>query len=250
MIEGYADDAITICSSQGHPTFSPHLYHDRNNTAPETRITPPMTKTSDVFPENYFAKQDRTDDDSFYAMPRMVAHIDDKAIAYLRDTVYAKHLPANGRWFDMMSSRYSHFPDEPQPAFVHATGMNAAELQANPALDDFIVHNFNKSQSLPFTDDEFDAATCCVSVQYLEKPVEVFAEIRRILTPHSPFIVSFSNRCFPTKAVAVWRGSSDAQHVELVRQYMTHAGFTDIETEQKPGGLFAGDPLYAVIGHA
>lgn len=209
-----------------------------------------MPRTSDFFPENYFAKQDPSDDDLFYQLPRMVAHIDDRAIAFLRDEVYAKHLPANGRWLDLMSSRYSHLPDEPQPAFVHATGMNAAELEANPALNDYILHNFNKQQSLPFNDDSFDAATCCVSVQYLEKPVEVFAEVRRVLAPGAPFIVSFSNRCFPTKAVAVWRGSTDAQHVELVRQYMTHAGYNSIETAQKPGGMFLGDPLYAVIGHA
>jgi hypothetical protein len=46
----------------------------------------------------------------------------------------------------------------------------------------------------------------------------------------------------------IWLGTSDAQHIELVSQYMTLAGFSNVETRSKPGGLFAGDPLYAVIG--
>ncbi|MEO0564465.1 MAG: methyltransferase domain-containing protein, partial [Chloroflexota bacterium] len=202
--------------------------------------------THDHYPAQAFTKQDPSDDDQFYAFPRMVSHIDNGAIAYLRDSLYADVLPANGRWLDLMSSRYSHLPDEPQPSFVHATGMNRAELEANPALDDFVVHNFNKSQSLPFEDSAFDAALCCVSVQYLEKPLEVFAEVRRVLAPGAPFVVSFSNRCFPTKAMRIWRERSDAGHVELVTEYMTLTGYGNIETRAKQGGLFAGDPLYAV----
>ncbi len=46
---------------------------------------------------------------------------------------------------------------------------------------------------------------CCVGVQYLQRPFAVFAEVRRVLKPGAPFIVSYSNRCFPTKAVAIWR---------------------------------------------
>lgn len=207
-----------------------------------------MPRTTDHFLADDFTKQDPTDDNLFYQQPRMVAHIDQGAVIYLRDTVYASELPANGRWLDLMSSRYSHLPSQPEPAFVHATGMNAAELAANPDLNDHIVHNLNQNPTLPFADDSFDAVMCCVSVQYLEKPLEVFAEVRRVLTVGGPFIVSFSNRCFPTKAVRIWRQMSDAQHVELVRHYMTLAGFSLVTTQHKPGGLFAGDPLYVVIG--
>lgn len=214
-----------------------------------------MTQTRDHFPPEYYTKRDPSDDDLFYAQPRMVAHIDDSAIAYLMD-VYRRVLPPAGRYLDLMSSRYSHIPPELQPAFVHATGMNAAELRANPALSDFVVQNLNKNQTLPFSDADFDAAMCCVSVQYLEKPVEVFAEVRRTLKPGAPFVVSFSNRCFPTKAMAIWLNSSDEQHIDLVTQYMTLAGFTDIETAIRQGNpmlaMFGagGDPLYAITGYA
>lgn len=214
-----------------------------------------MSQTRDHFPPDYYTKRDPTDDDLFYAQPRMVAHIDEGAIAYLMD-VYRQTLPPKGRYLDLMSSRYSHIPPGLEPSFVHATGMNAAELRANSDLSDFVVQNLNKSQALPFPDADFDAAMCCVSVQYLEKPVEVFAEVRRTLKPGAPFVVSFSNRCFPTKAMAIWLSSSDEQHIDLVTQYLSLAGFTNIATAAKPGNPVlamlgaGGDPLYALTGRA
>ncbi|MGH7309988.1 MAG: methyltransferase type 11, partial [Candidatus Rokuibacteriota bacterium] len=65
------------------------------------------------------------------------------------------------------------------------------------------------------------------------------------LQPGAPFVVSFSNRCFPTKAAAIWLEATDAQHRTLVRTYFEAAGgWTDIVDEDRsPGG---GDPLYAV----
>lgn len=210
-----------------------------------------MPKTADHFPDAYFSKQDPSLDDHFYQFPRMVAHIDGSAIAFLRDTVYAEVLPANGTYLDLMSSRYSHLPDNLQPQRVYAHGMNAAEMEANPQLDEYVVQNLNENQQLPFQDAQFDAVMCCVSVQYLQKPVEVFTEVLRVLQPGAPFVVSFSNRCFPSKAMRVWLNSSDEQHVELVTQYMQHAGFAQVDTRTKKGGMFGlgGDPLYAVISY-
>jgi len=87
---------------------------------------------------------------------------------------------------------------------------------------------------------------CAVSIQYLTAPLVVFREVRRVLRPGAPFIVSFSNRCFPTKAVAVWLGTTDPQHVALVRAYFQGAGgWVDVtEEDRSPGD--DGDPLYAV----
>ncbi len=210
-----------------------------------------MPKPSDIFPTEYFIKRDPSDDDRFYDYPRMVAHIDDGAIKFLGG-VYAALLPQKARLLDLMSSRYTHLPAGFEAGFVHATGMNGDELEANPQLDDYVVQNLNKTQTLPFADAEFDGAMCCVSVQYLEKPVEVFVEVERALKPGAPFIVSFSNRCFPTKAMAVWLNTSDRQHLAYVTQIFEAAGFGEISTRVKRGGLpgFGGDPLYAVIGYA
>jgi SAM-dependent methyltransferase len=215
----------------------------------------PVQKTYDNFPQNGFTKQDPTSDTNFYSFPRMVAHIDNTAIAFLRDEVYTEFLPSGGVLLDMMSSLYSHYPDGLTPERVYGHGMNAQEMEANPALDKYVVQNLNENQLLPFETNQFDAVTNCVSVQYLEKPVEVFSEVLRVLKPGAPFIVSFSNRCFPSKAMRIWLNASDEGHIDMVSKYMELAGFTDIDTRIKRGGMLqgiigvGGDPLYAVIGH-
>ncbi len=122
-------------------------------------------------------------------------------------------------------------------------------MEENPALTEFVVHNLNREPRLPFERGVFDGAMLTVSVQYLTDPIAVFSEIGRVLKPGAPFVVTFSNRMFPTKAVAVWRASSDGQRVGLVRSYFqTSAVFEKIEVVDmsKAPPL---DPLYAVIGY-
>ena len=112
-----------------------------------------------------------------------------------------------------------------------------------------VVHDVNRDARLPFGDAEFDGAMCAVSIQYVTRPLRLLREVRRVLRPGAPFVVSFSNRCFPTKAVAVWLDISDEQHVRLVQRYFEAAGgFVDLTGEDRsPGG---GDPLYAVWARA
>ena len=62
-------------------------------------------------------------------------------------------------------------------------GMNAGELAANPQAAATVVHDLNADPQLPFADGSFDAAVCCVSVDYLVRPVEVFADVARTLRP-------------------------------------------------------------------
>ena len=129
-------------------------------------------------------------------------------------------------------------------------GLNAVEMQANPDLDEFVIHNVNEDPVLPFEDESFDVVVITVSVQYLKRPVETFQQVNRILTTGGLFIVTFSNRMFPTKAVRIWRMGSDREHIELVESYMQAAGnFQDIKSglinpEQSPPA----DPLFAVVG--
>ena len=102
---------------------------------------------------------------------------------------------------------------------------------------------------MPFGDAEFDGAMCAVSIQYVIHPVRLLREVRRVLGPGAPFVVSFSNRCFPTKAVAVWLDTTDQQHVELVRAYFEAAGgFAEVRVEDRSPRR--GDPLYAVWARA
>ena len=199
-------------------------------------------------PPHAFEKADSTSDTTFYAVPRMVAHIDDHAIAALSE-VYAEHLHDGMRVLDLMSSRYSHLPPT-LDLDVTGHGMNAAELEANPALAAHVVRNLNEDPALPFGVASFDAALCCVSVQYLQHPVRVFGEVARVLTPGAPFIVSFSNRCFPTKAIALWHALSGAQRAAYVASAMEEARFADVEACEVLPETGVSDPLWTVIGHA
>jgi len=208
-----------------------------------------MAGMSNLLPElppGAFRKEDGGDDADFYAPARLVTHIDVAAtralIAYYRAT-----LPAGGVLLDLMSSWVSHLPPEVVFAEVIGQGMNAEELRTNPRLSRSFVQDLNRTPILPLEADSCDAALCCVGVQYLQRPSEVFAEILRVLRPGAPFIVSFSNRCFPTKAVAIWRSLDARGHADLVRLYLERAGFRDISAEVLRDGS-ENDPLIAITG--
>lgn len=199
-------------------------------------------------PQEAFQKQDSNNDAEFYAAARLVTHIDAAAVQALTD-LYRATLPARGVILDLMSSWVSHLPAEVTYAEVIGQGMNADELAANNRLTRPFVQDLNQSQQLPLDAASCDAALCCVGVQYLQHPIEVFTEVHRVLRPDAPFIVSFSNRCFPTKAVAIWRSLDTVGHASLVRLYLERAGFHDVTAEALRDGSQS-DPLIAVIGRS
>jgi len=197
-----------------------------------------------------FAKLDAEEDEIFYEPARLVCHIDDGAIAALTG-FYREVLPAGGVLLDLMSSWVSHLPPEIAYGEIIGHGMNAEELGANPRLNRWFVQNFNRDPTLPLSDDSADAAMICVSIQYLERPVELLGEVARVLRPGGPVVIGFSNRCFWTKAVAVWRSLDDDGHVRLVEHYLRHAGFADIETHRLAEWVEdQSDPMIAVVGRA
>jgi len=201
-------------------------------------------------PQGAFAKIDAEDDELFYEPPRLVCHIDDAAIAALTE-FYRVVLPAGGVLVDLMSSWVSHLPPEIAYAEVIGHGMNATELAANPRLSRWFMQNLNNRTTLPLTDASVDAVTICVSVQYLQQPVAVLREVARVLRPGTPLVISFSNRCFWTKAVAIWRALDDEGHAGLVERYLRHAGFERIETHQLAEWVEdVSDPMTAVVGRA
>jgi SAM-dependent methyltransferase len=189
------------------------------------------------------ARIDPSDDARFYAVARKVVHIEPGAIEVLR-RVYAAHFPRGATVLDLMSSWRSHLPDG--LGRVVGLGMNAEEMADNPQLDEWVVHDLNRVPRLPFPDSSFGAVACAVSVQYLVHPVEVFTDVRRVLVSGGPVIVSFSNRCFPTKAVMTWLRTDDAGHRRLVRSYLEQAGFDGVVDEQVPT---PDDPLFVARAH-
>jgi SAM-dependent methyltransferase len=199
-------------------------------------------------PPDAFTKLDAEDDELFYQPPRLVCHIDDGAIAALTG-FYRKVLPADGVLLDLMSSWVSHLPAEIDYKEVIGHGMNAAELAANPRLNRWFIQNLNRNTKLPIDHATLDAAMICVSIQYLQQPVAVLREIARMLRPGAPLVISFSNRCFWTKAVAIWRSLDDEGHVRLVEHYLRQAGFARIQTHQLAEWVedFS-DPMIAVVG--
>jgi SAM-dependent methyltransferase len=195
-------------------------------------------------PEAAFDKADPTADAAFYAQPRFVTHIGDNAIAAVTQA-YRELLPPRGAVLDLMSSWVSHLPDDVAYAVV-GHGMNAEELTANPRLGRWFIQDLNTNPELPLDTGVFDAVCLCVSVQYLQRPVEVFRQVARVLRPGGRFIVSFSNRCFPTKAVAIWQALSGPHQQRLVAAYMKAAGFAGVATRAHTPAQ--SDPIWFVIG--
>jgi SAM-dependent methyltransferase len=201
-------------------------------------------RTLDHFPATAFDRVDTEPDAAFYTLPRFVVHIGDGAIAAVSAHVRRLAIPG-ARVLDLMSSYRSHLPPDVPFGDVLGIGLNAEELAANPQLTRWRVHDVNADPRLAEPDASFDLALCTVSVQYLVRPLEVFAAVRRLLRPEGAFLVTFSNRCFPTKAVRIWHAGDDAAHLALVRQYFRlSGGWRPAEAAaHTPRG---GDPLYAV----
>jgi SAM-dependent methyltransferase len=218
-------------------------------------ITDPTVSTGGL-PGWFFDRDDPTPDDRFYTFPRLVTHIDSGAIRAVGD-LYAElgldgSAPQPRRVLDLMASWVSHLHSAPAELVV--LGMNAAELEANPMATERVVQDLNRDPRLPFADDDFDAVLCCVSIDYLTRPIEVLTEVARVLRKGAPVVITFSNRCFPTKAVHGWLSTDDAGRAAIVAHYLRVAGgFTEPEVAERTpprSSGYRGDPLYAVVARA
>ena len=200
-------------------------------------------RAANDFDAQFFRRADTTSDEFFYQFPRLLTHIDDAAIAAV-GALY-EELQLTGRVLDLMGSWISHFLREPDGLVV--LGLNDIELRANDQSRGGIVHDLNALPTLPLRDMCFDGATCCVSVDYLVRPVEVFSEVARVLRPGAPFVCTFSNRCFPTKAIDGWLSASDDEHCEIVAEYFRQAaGYGEPVISRRTPSGHRGDPLFGV----
>lgn len=207
------------------------------------------------------ARADDTPDALFYSKPRFVDHLDSVALSTV-ETVYGRLIPRGARILDLMAGPDSHLGKVIDPASVIGLGLNEEELQANAVLTERLIHDVNADPTLPFADDEFHAVVNTVSVDYLTHPLEVFREVSRVTKPAGLFIVVFSNRMFPPKAVNIWKRANERQRVELVRKFFTLSegfridGYYESTGKPRPEddkystlGI-ASDPIYAVWGKA
>jgi SAM-dependent methyltransferase len=204
-------------------------------------------------------RDDETSDGDFYTKPRLVDHLDSCALEAV-EQIYGRLIPSGATILDLMAGPDSHLGKVKEPGTVVGLGLNKTELKANPVLLEQVIHDLNSDPCLPFSDDRFDVVVNTVSVDYLTLPLEVFREVSRVLKPEGVFIVVFSNRMFPPKAVNIWKSSTEKQRVELVRRFFTLSGLFAIQGyyestgKQRPkddkyyGHGIPSDPIYAVWG--
>lgn len=200
-----------------------------------------------------FRRADQQDDKFFYGVPRLVYHIDEPAVASLTQ-FYRNNIAKGSNILDICSSWVSHYPLEFPDTMkrISATGMSGLELQFNDQLNDYQQSDLNVEPKLPYEDNSFDAVTCVVSIDYLIHPIEVLKEVHRVLRPGGKVIVSQSNRCFPSKAISMWLGMNDRQHLELINGYFQYAGgFKERKaydiTATVPKNEQPNDPMFVVV---
>ena len=218
-----------------------------------------QNQQTDFFSSEAFRRDDETPDTLFYGEPRLVQHIDDTAAEMVRNT-YARFVKNNMDVLDLMSSWQSHLPDRMKFSRLVGLGLNERELEKNTRLSEQVVQDLNLSPVLPFESDSFDAVVCTVSVEYLTKPLAIFEEVSRVLRTDGYFIVTFSNRWFPTKAIRIWKELHEFERMGMVLEYFIRSGgFKNLQTYSFRGlprphddkyfpDLMYSDPVYAVWG--
>lgn len=235
-----------------------------SETAMKDLVVPPDRDETDSlyhFAADDLAREDETPDGAFYTKPRFVDHLDTVALETV-EKVYGRLIPEGSRILDLMAGPDSHLGRVKAPASVVGLGLNKEELEANGALTEHVIHDLNADPHLPFKDNEFDVVLNTVSVDYMTRPVEVFQEAARILRPGGIFIVVFSNRMFPPKAVNIWKRTNERQRVDVVRKFFTLSrdfrigGYHESTGKPRPEddkyyelGI-PSDPIYAVWGEA
>jgi SAM-dependent methyltransferase/FKBP-type peptidyl-prolyl cis-trans isomerase 2 len=214
---------------------------------------------TDFFSSQALQRDDESPDSRFYSEPRYVQHNDDTAIEIIRNT-YGRFLKDDMRVLDLMSSWQSHLPDNLHFKRLVGLGLNERELMRNSRLNERVVQDLNLNSRLPFESNSFDAVVCTVSVEYLIDPLAVFEEISRVLRPDGYFIVTFSNRWFPTKAIKIWKELHEFERMGMVLEYFLRSGgFKNLQTYSIRGlprphddkyypDLWYSDPIYAVWG--
>lgn len=193
-----------------------------------------------------FARADESNDALFYDQARLVTHIDDACVAALTQ-YYREALTDGTDVLDICSSWVSHYPKEWKGKRVVGLGMNDYELSKNPQLAEYVVKDLNADPTLPFPDASFDTVTCVVSIDYLNKPLQVVQEIGRVLRPGGQAIISCSNRCFPTKAFEIWLRTNDLEHIFIIGSFFHFSGLFEPPTsEDRSPNPGRSDPLYIV----
>ncbi len=194
------------------------------------------------FPPGATDRADPGDDASFHAAPRLVQHLDARCREELA-ACYGRLLLPGMRVLDLMASHDSHLP--PEEFELAGLGMNADELATNPRLAKRVVQDLNADPQLPWPARHFDAVVCTASIEYLTRPRAVLDEVRRVLRPGGVLALAFSDRWFPTKAIAVWSRLHEFERLGLAQHLLHGAGFTSLRSESWRGAARPADDKYS-----
>lgn len=215
---------------------------------------------TDFYADNPFQRDDQNDDAIFYQTPRMVNHIDETASEHI-SSIYGRFLRPGMKVLDLMSSWNSHVKSDSESINLVGLGMNQKEMESNTTLTEQITFDLNKSNRLPFDENEFDMVICTVSIEYLINPIEVVSDLGRVMKKGALFIMTFSDRWFPPKVIRIWKELHPFERMALVVDYLKRSErFTDIHTESirgypRPEGdehswnRPLSDPVFAVWGY-
>jgi len=171
-----------------------------------------------------FSRMDESDDSKFYSKDRFVSHLDSVALSMVEGLIGDLIPEDNAVLLDLMAGWDSHIPANIKPSKVVGLGLNENELEENESLTDIVIHDVNEDPILPFPQNMFDAVINTVSVDYMTRPFEVFREVARVLKPGGLFLVIFSNRMFPQKAVKIWREADEEERIILVDEFFKESG--------------------------
>ncbi|MEO1767999.1 methyltransferase domain-containing protein [Thiobacter aerophilum] len=253
-----AGHSVRLILQSSHEEAAPGRFRDIF-TGPGMQVPPPQAAAC-YLPEGALSRFDETADSAFYSRPRLVHHLDAACRSALA-RLYARFLEAGMRVLDLMSSWESHLPTAPADLAVTGLGMNSEELAANPRLHTRVVHDLNSNPRLPFHDASFDLVICTASVEYLTDPATVFAEVRRVLCAGGKFVLTFSDRWFPPKAIRVWSELHPFERLGFLLWLLDQTGFSALHGETLRGlkrprddryssQRDYSDPLFACWGQA
>jgi hypothetical protein len=176
-----------------------------------------------------FKRYDESDDGIFYNQPRLVTHIDDNAVNALT-RYYDTTLPREGKIMDVCTSWKSFYPTEVKDAVqkgqleVYGIGLNAEEMGLNGVFQNnerWRVMDLNRPphdvrSAWPQQDLKFHAITCVVSIDYLNRPLEVCKNLLEATVEGGKIHLAISNRCFPNKVIRRWMMLNEQSRLELV----------------------------------
>lgn len=217
-----------------------------------------LSPDSPVNAPDAFSRLDESDDAVFYGTDRFVSHLDRTALATVEHLIGSLITGERPVILDLMAGWDSHIPSSVRPGKVVGLGLNRNELENNSSVNEAVIHDLNKDPVLPFPDKTFDAVINTVSVDYMTRAVEVFREVQRILKPGGIFVVVFSSRMFPGKAVKVWRDADEGERLILVDEFFQAAGGFERSREfvskgrprpkddKYAGTITESDPVFAV----